>query len=234
MKLSNLKKQRGAVLAFSLMMLLLLTLAGTRMIQQNKQQLEIANSARLLTQEFATAEALLDQTKDLLNGDTVDTDGITIIPNPLSVWSQHHDPRNSSTVHIPNSSPDHKCTPTAGKQNVGFAGPIPGVTSATILSVKCKDGDGVVHICSSYPNSDNLTSVNTSTCDPNSTPSTCTATMGINAFTSADFCYQDYPTLPGTTPKCVSEIYTIQIISTNPTNGSERTIISDHAVGCGG
>ncbi len=57
------KQQRGAVLAFSLVMLLLLTLAGTRMIQQNKQQLAMANNMRLSAQEFANAESILPNPK---------------------------------------------------------------------------------------------------------------------------------------------------------------------------
>ena len=59
----NFKQQRGAVLAFSLVMLLLLTLAGTRMIQQNKQQLAMANNMRLSAQEFANAESILPNPK---------------------------------------------------------------------------------------------------------------------------------------------------------------------------
>ncbi len=55
----NPNKQRGAVLAFSLVMLLLLTITGTRMIQQNKMQLQIVGNARLSAQEFANAESLL-------------------------------------------------------------------------------------------------------------------------------------------------------------------------------
>ncbi len=63
MKFHNFKKQRGAVLAFSLVMLLLLTLAGTRMIQQNKQQLAMANNMRISAQEFANAESILANAK---------------------------------------------------------------------------------------------------------------------------------------------------------------------------
>ena len=63
MKFHNFKKQRVAVLAFSLVMLLLLTLAGTRMIQQNKQQLAMANNMRVSTQEFANAESILANAK---------------------------------------------------------------------------------------------------------------------------------------------------------------------------
>ena len=59
----NFKQQRGAVLAFSLVMLLLLTLAGTGMIQQNKQQLKMANNMRVSTQEFANAESILPNPK---------------------------------------------------------------------------------------------------------------------------------------------------------------------------
>ena len=55
----NLLKQRGAVLAFSLVMLLLLTLIGVSMIQQNKQGLGMAGNARQQIQVLASAEAAL-------------------------------------------------------------------------------------------------------------------------------------------------------------------------------
>ena len=51
--------QRGAVLVFSLLFLLLLTLATTRMISQNQQQFHIAMNQRLQAQELANAQNTL-------------------------------------------------------------------------------------------------------------------------------------------------------------------------------
>ena len=63
-----LKQQDGAVLAFSLVMLTLLTLAGMSMIQQNKQQLNMAVNAREQTQKFADAEGILAEVNNIING----------------------------------------------------------------------------------------------------------------------------------------------------------------------
>ncbi|MFI3185345.1 MAG: hypothetical protein QX198_05125, partial [Methylococcaceae bacterium] len=52
-------KQRGAVLIFSLIMLLLLTLASVSMIQQNKQELVMTGNALDQTKSFASAETEL-------------------------------------------------------------------------------------------------------------------------------------------------------------------------------
>ncbi|MGR9012097.1 MAG: PilX N-terminal domain-containing pilus assembly protein [Gammaproteobacteria bacterium] len=51
--------QRGAVLAFSLVMLLLLTLVSVSMIQQNKQELAMAGNALDQTKTLASAETQL-------------------------------------------------------------------------------------------------------------------------------------------------------------------------------
>lgn len=53
------KKQTGAILAFTLMMLLLMTIAGVNMISQNKMDLLTAGSSREQTQALATVEAQL-------------------------------------------------------------------------------------------------------------------------------------------------------------------------------
>lgn len=243
MKFSNLKKQRGVVLAFSLMMLLLLTLAGTRMIQQNKQQLEMSVNDRILTQEFATAEGWLEAAKNAINS-----------------YPAHVDPNESNL-----SKPWHQCVPAANKQDIELPGLVsitgmPTGSSATVLSVKClsvKTAEvpaGKLRECSSY-------SAGVVTCHPDKLDTsgkvvpaangnnvqdnrTCTgntvaelAVMFSNNTLATDgtasgatnICYQDY--LTGAGGKCPSEIYTIQVIS--KTNGSERQIISDHVVGCG-
>lgn len=237
----NLKSQRGAVLAFCLLMLLLLTLAGTRMIQQNKQQLEIAGNTRLLTQEFANAEGLLAEAKNVIND------------NPAHV--------DSSGTAINNSA--HQCEPTADfKQNILLAG-------VTIMSVRCKSDDGTEQVCSSYDGvktvckdttiacntisdaiaqfnaptdicyqdydpqcNEDLSTTNNPRCKnvtptPDDTNKTCSDNFIYKEATQAEPSKCIYPP-----PSCPKEIYTIQVISTN-LNGTTRQIVSDHVVGCG-
>ena len=148
------KKQNGAVLAFCLVMLLLLTLAGTRMIQKNKQQLEMANSARLLTQEFANAEGVLADTQSIINGSTP-LEGTTFAlahnnfytPDdgyfPIDTKIKIDDPRKEWRDR-------HQCRPTAKlNQNIGLPGTIN--SSATILSVSCRSNKtSVNHTCIEY------------------------------------------------------------------------------------
>jgi hypothetical protein len=54
-----LKRQRGAVLVFSLLMLLLFTLASVSMIQQNKTQLNMSGNVGEQTKTLAWAESTL-------------------------------------------------------------------------------------------------------------------------------------------------------------------------------
>ncbi len=68
--------QRGAVLVFSLLLLLLLTLATTRMISQNQLQFHIAMNQRLQAQELATAENTL-----ILAKQTIDSNYLTQCAN---------------------------------------------------------------------------------------------------------------------------------------------------------
>lgn len=60
------KQQRGAVLAFSLVMLLLLTLVSLSMIRQNKSQINIASNTGQQVRAFATVETALRQTQAIL------------------------------------------------------------------------------------------------------------------------------------------------------------------------
>lgn len=67
MKLLTYKKQqKGAVLAFSLIMLLLLTLVSISMIKQNKTQINIASNAGQQVKAFATVETALRQSQGIL------------------------------------------------------------------------------------------------------------------------------------------------------------------------
>jgi hypothetical protein len=66
MKSYSLNNQQGAVLAFTLVILLLLTLASISMIRQNKAQIAIATNAGLQVTAFASVETALRQTQVVL------------------------------------------------------------------------------------------------------------------------------------------------------------------------
>ncbi len=240
MKFSSLKQQRGAILAFSLVMLLLLTLAGTRMIQQNKQQLQMAGNARLLTQAFADTEAVLANAKNIINTYPSHDNNNTTIFVPLN---DVYFPIDSRLSIYDNA---HQCTPTASyKQQIGLAGVI---DSGIISSVSCLSP---YQQCTSY---DKTTA--TLTCHPKSGDVNCTGKTieEVAALFSnpTDICYQPYDPLcvnPDASnsnpnprcrseppailpsPACPKEVYKIDVIST--ANGTSREIISDHVIGCG-
>jgi hypothetical protein len=66
MKSLLLNQQRGAVMAFTLVMLLLLTIASMSMVRQNKAQIAIATNTGQQTQVFATVETALRRTQAAL------------------------------------------------------------------------------------------------------------------------------------------------------------------------
>jgi hypothetical protein len=237
----NMKSQCGAVLAFSLVMLLLLTLAATRMIQQNKQQLEMGNSARLLTQQFANTEGGLANAKNMING---------ILGKEY--MKQHIDPTGT-----PINSNVHQCIPLSSyKQNIALAGLVPITepnTIAIILTSSCMSLTGNITPCTSYDASNSKL-----TCYPKIKGGggmDCTGKSVVEIAAlfndSTDLCYQPYdpqcdedvsttinprclilPPVSLPTPSCPKEVYKIDVISTDA-NGTTREIISDHVVGCG-
>lgn len=252
MNKSNLKTQHGAVLAFCLVMLLLLTLAATRMIQQNKQQLEMANNARLVTQEFANAEGFLANVKSLINGSSTES----------GTMPQHIDPTGT-----PINSSVHQCVPLlpSYKQNIGLAGIIPIANgTATILSVSClssadttKCTDYVGNKLTCYPKSAGVSGVDCSTktideiaalfndpsdvCyqpyDPTCSNPNAGSDTAVTASANPEENYNPNPRCrlsppnPLPPPSCPKEVYKIQVISN--VAGATREIISDHVVGCG-
>lgn len=70
--------QRGAVLAFSLVMLLLLTLVSVSMIQHNKQELAMAGNTLQQTKSLASAETELMLAENLIF--TTRTDLTALLP----------------------------------------------------------------------------------------------------------------------------------------------------------
>lgn len=63
MNITSYKNQSGAVLMFSLVILLLITLAGVNMIQQNRIQFMMAANAQDQTTTFASAQNILEMSE---------------------------------------------------------------------------------------------------------------------------------------------------------------------------
>lgn len=61
-------QQRGAVLAFSLIMLMLFSLVGATVMTQNKVQLSMTSNARQQSQSLATIESALGKAQNLVDG----------------------------------------------------------------------------------------------------------------------------------------------------------------------
>jgi len=124
--------QRGAVLIFSLLMLLLLTLVSVSMIQQNKQELAMAGNALDQTASLASAETELGLAENLIN--TTRTTGAPASP--------------------PGSPP--KCnasnTPQANVSSTPF---FTGTGNATITAVYCLIGGITERQCMSGVINDN-------------------------------------------------------------------------------
>ncbi len=76
----NSHKQRGVVLIFSLVMLLLITLVGVNMIQQNRLQFMMAANSQDQSTRFATAEDVLELAENYIAGQRYTT---WPLPNPI-------------------------------------------------------------------------------------------------------------------------------------------------------
>lgn len=244
------KTQRGAVLAFCLVMLTLLTIAGTRMIQQNKQQLEMANSARLLTQEFANAEGASEDAE-----------------TNLEIHFSHQDPTGNPTETPSVYDENHQCTPIPDdfKQQILVAGTVlvdktlenGTILKSQIIESSCADKTGLlVQKCTSYDYKSA-----TLTCfpvDKGENGEVCSNKISITydseatlkaiaaVFASTDnSCYQHYDPLcddenyynaHGTCaikpPKCPIETYKVRTVAQNP-KGTQRELITGKQIKCG-
>ena len=224
--------QRGAILAFTLLMLLLLTLAGTRMIQQNKQQLNMAMNMRAATQRFADAEAKLAATKTMINTDI-----------------SHIDKTGTPITHDKHQCAPIKASSIAGanyRQQILLANQPLGIPQAALLTVSCLSTTGITP-CTSYDG-------HKLSCFPkNAIPNNdCTGKtldeVAVLFNSSSDVCYQHYdpqaedPDCDIVDPpskcqiasntKCPIEVYKIDVQATNA-DGTTREIISDFKVKCG-
>jgi hypothetical protein len=203
------------------------------MIQQNKQQLEMANNVRLLTQEFANAEGVLAEAENLIEADVA-----------------HNDPTTSPAPAI--YANNHQCTPidTLFRQQILLAGKVlvnktlsNGSTfKAEISEASCSDTNGGFKgKCTSY----NYKTGDV-TCYPGGNPVDCknkTIKQVAALFSVSDACYQHYDptcdddTYVGTScspkpPQCPVETYTIRAVSSNP-NGAVRELVRGKQIKCG-
>ena len=104
--------QRGAVLIFSLIMLLLLTLVSVSMIQQNKQELAMAGNA-------------LEQTKTLANAET-----------KLKLAEQEIDQRRYALANLGDPLPGNRKCDSSNLINNNTA-----IGNATVTAVYCLKND---------------------------------------------------------------------------------------------
>jgi len=113
-KAAHIPHQRGAVLIFSLIMLLLLTLVSVSMIQQNKQELAMTGNA-------------LDQTKTLASAET-----------QLKLAEQSIDKTRYALTNLGDAIPDdHKCD-SSHKIIEGTT-----VSNSTVMKVYCNKNSTV-------------------------------------------------------------------------------------------
>jgi hypothetical protein len=87
MRNHNLTRQSGVVLAFSLVMLLLISLASMSMLQENSNQIRMINNLSAQNQTFADVEFALDQAETQIRSVRVSpaADATCVNPNQLSV-----------------------------------------------------------------------------------------------------------------------------------------------------
>jgi Tfp pilus assembly protein PilX len=238
MKQAILPNQKGAVLIFTLLMLLLLTLSGVSMIEQNKQQIAMMRNSRQQNQTLARAEQLLAQAE-----------------NAIKNANEHQPCLGTSSSPCVNSDPSPSskgftCTPDAKSdgslvQTPLLAGSRPAglPTEATILSVSClidTANTGSVNLieklCSTYdqttaktycypPDPDSPSDIDKEVCVTDTTPKI--PDNGDDSWA----CYKKFQTeIP--MARCPTEIYTIQVTSVDEDTGSKRTIESKYAVAC--
>lgn len=199
-------KQQGAVLAFTLIMLTLLTLAGVNMISQNKQELMMATNARQQVKALATVEQLVSQAENAIENDTTictfkDKGGGQMVKAPLVAGSR------------PTGMPDE----------------------ATIMSVSClkadTGSDKNEYLCSSVLDQYTVGISSTPYCYPTGKlpNELCTITNGVPTNTSSSC---DKRELNPSPDSCERPIYTIRVTSTDTITNAKRTVESRYKKIC--
>lgn len=127
--------QRGAVLVFSLIMLLLLTLGSVSMIQQNKQELAMTGNTLEQTKSLARAETDLKLTEQVIDTTRLDP------ANP----GNHK--CNSSGASQVNANWVYPAVPVTGQSTVTAVYCLIGTTVTQCLSGALNDGSSAACMC---------------------------------------------------------------------------------------
>ncbi len=139
----NSHKQRGVVLIFSLVMLLLITLVGVNMIQQNRLQFMMAANAQEQTTIFASAEDVLDLAENYIGGQRYTA---WPLPNPI--------PSPVGTTYTCNKTGTKfvQMTPGDISGSLGLsAATIASGLTASITQTACMSIAGVESVCTPDP-----------------------------------------------------------------------------------
>ena len=222
MKTVTLKNQRGAVLVFSLVMLLLLMLASTSMIQQNKAQIGVATNAGQQVTAFADVETALLSTQAALAVLRYDS-----APYPPATGAATHCKSGASnSVHQDNdiTIADTSVTATVKADYcISNYSTIAGGGNEH----RCLYSGGVRQAVAGSMVAENLT-----------------ATPPVHAVPSVDqaaACYKlnnaGWKTPHGTTPNpdyCQIEVYTVHVTLNDATTGASRTVESKFQIDCSG
>jgi len=217
MKTVTLKNQRGAVLAFSLVMLLLLMLASTSMIQQNKAQIGVATNAGQQVTAFADVETALRSTQAALAALRYDS-----APYPPATGAATHCKSGvSNSVHV----------------NTNVA-PTGSLFTATVKAEYCisnyvsLSGGGNEYRCF-YSDGGARKTTAWVAANPTATP--------VPSVDEAAACDKldaaGWETPHGTTPNpnyCQIEVYTVHVTLNDVTTGASRTVESKFQIDCSG
>lgn len=210
MKQSIVKNQSGAVLAFSLVMLLLLTLVGASMIQQNKAQIGITGNAGQQTKTFSAVEAALAAAQTLINNKRY-VDLVTV-PNPYKCKSADQINQGDSFTDLGD----------------GATGTVEAVYCISEYSETTKSGNEFQCLYSSNGSGNRIITVGGTTPAPNvkvASPANVEACKMLNAAGSA------YGSIP---KACQIEEYTLNVTLTDSLTGAKRTVESKFEVDCSG
>jgi len=140
-------KQRGVVLIFSLVMLLLITLVGVNMIQQNRLQFMMAANAQEQTTIFASAEDVLDLAENYIGGQRYTA---WPLPNPIPSPVGTTYTCNKSTPPVPGKFTQLIPGDITGSLDLSAATIASGLT-ASITQTACMSIAGVESVCTPDP-----------------------------------------------------------------------------------
>ncbi len=121
------KRQHGAVLIFSLVMLLLITLVGVNMIQQNRLQFMMAANMQGQTTLFASAENILELAESYIEKQryydgtstckTFDAKFVQLVPEDITAKTELNLSADTIASGVEVKIAQTACIPTAGENS---------------------------------------------------------------------------------------------------------------------